>query len=311
MALSAEQIEFRKGGIGGSDAAVVLGVSPWKSALELWLEKTGQVEDTKESTRLSAGSFLEPFIAAEVQRGRVIAHGEGRHLDRICSGKQLLGEGGEMLTHPDHPFMLANTDRTIGGAKVGDRWIPSGILEIKTAGEWAFKRGWGQGVPLYYQVQCQHYMAVTGARFAIVACLEGLERVHVWELKRDDHFIIERLIPKLADFWAKVESKTPPQVDDSDSCARALRLMYPEPEPAKVIDLGEDADRIHAIANEHALIGKEIRGLAAARRGLANQLAAAFQDAEEVHMGDGTIIKKQKSGKGYTYKVEEPKEVVA
>ena len=305
--LTREQIEFRKGGIGGSDAAAVLGASPWKSALELWLEKTGRTDDSKESTRLSVGSFLEPFIAAEVQRGRVIAHGNGKHLERILGGKQLLGEGGEMLTHPEHPFMLANTDRTIGGAKVGDRWIPSGILEIKTAGEWAFKRGWSHGVPLYYQVQCQHYMAVTGARFAIVACLEGLERVHVYELARDDAFIDGRLIPACAEFWGMVESGTPPPPDDTESAARALAIMYPEPEPAKVANVfEEEAEKMRAIANEYAIIGKEIAGLGATRRGLANQLAAAFKDAEVIQVADGTQIKKVRSGRGFKYTVKEP-----
>ena len=123
-------LEVRKTGIGGSDAAASVGLCPYKSQLELWLEKTGRdaglekPDSTDTSEPVYWGTVLEPIVAGAYARKT------GRKLRRIHA----------VLQHPSHPFMLANVDREIIGAPGVQ------ILECKTAGEHGAKL-WRDGVP--------------------------------------------------------------------------------------------------------------------------------------------------------------------
>ena len=65
--LSKEQwLQYRQQGIGGSDVASLLGLSKWKSALELWLEKTGQADAfSVENEAMYWGNVLEPVIRTQ------------------------------------------------------------------------------------------------------------------------------------------------------------------------------------------------------------------------------------------------------
>ena len=110
MSLTAEQLQARSRGIGGSDAAVALGLSPWKSALELFHEKrapAGSVENVP-TEPMRWGTLLEPVIRQEYSNrtGRVVRVPE------------------TTLVHPAHAFMLANVD----GVTTDGR-----LLEVKTS----------------------------------------------------------------------------------------------------------------------------------------------------------------------------------
>ena len=310
--LTSEQIEFRKTGIGGSDAAAVLGISPWKSPLELWLEKTGRKADSiSDSTALRLGSFAEPFIAAEVMRGDVVVHWsdepaalEKRVMTRIASGKQPLAPGLDMIRHPERPYMSANTDR---GIMAVDHSItrPWGVVELKTAGSRGFYLGWRNGVPLHYQIQCQHYMAVTGALFAVVACLDlAHQTVHAYFLERDNAFIDGKLIPSCVDFWSMVEAGEMPPVDDSRSCSDALSILYPEPNPEIA---GEFGDHDTAIVRQYEDTKRKLRELQARERGFKNLILETLKDSASATLTDGGLIRRVKSGRGYTLKVQEAK----
>src|SRR6267142_5704216 len=61
----------RRSGVGGSDVAAILGLSPWKSAMDVWLEKKGLLEETSDPNReflLELGTQLEPVIARLYER---------------------------------------------------------------------------------------------------------------------------------------------------------------------------------------------------------------------------------------------------
>ena len=80
-------LEYRKQGIGGSDAAVACGISRYKSPVELWLEKTGQLPNQEAGEAAYWGTQLEPFVradpyqAAPSECGAPLHAGEpGRHL---------------------------------------------------------------------------------------------------------------------------------------------------------------------------------------------------------------------------------------
>jgi len=212
-----EWLEIRKGGIGSSDAAAAVGLNPYKSPLELWLEKTGQDQELPklnpddESSPAYWGTLLEPIVAAHYTKRT------GRKVRRINA----------VLQHPSQPWMLANIDREI----LGDESVQ--ILECKTAGLNG-ARLWKEGVPEYVQLQVMHQLAVTGKRAADVAVLICGQELQVHRIERDEQ-MISQLIALERAFWSYVESAQPPPADGSDSADRALRCLYPN-------DSGESLD---------------------------------------------------------------------
>ncbi|WP_321872992.1 YqaJ viral recombinase family nuclease [Burkholderia ubonensis] len=202
-------LSVRRTGIGGSDAAATVGLNPYTSALELWMEKTGRADslphaDPNDTTSPTYwGTLLEPIVAASYTKQT------GNRVRRVNA----------VLRHPTIPWMLANLDREIVG-------VPDvQILECKTAGEFG-SRLWRGGVPEYVQIQVQHQLAVTGKQAAHVAVLLCGQALEVHRIERDDA-LIGRLIELEARFWRFVKSDTPPPADGSESADRALRHLYP------------------------------------------------------------------------------------
>lgn len=202
-------LAVRRTGIGSSDAAAAVGLNPYMSPLELWLDKTGRAEglprpDPEDTTSPTYwGALLEPIIAA------VYTKQTGNKVRRVNA----------VLRHPTIPFMLANLDREIVGARDVQ------ILECKTAGEFG-ARLWSNGVPEYVELQVQHQLAVTGKQAAHVAVLLCGQALEVFRIERDER-LIARLVELEARFWRFVEADTPPPADGSESADRALRHLYP------------------------------------------------------------------------------------
>lgn len=217
-----EWLAARKQGIGGSDAAAAVGLNPYKSQLELWLEKTGRdgnlpkSDPSDEESPMYWGNILEPIVAAHYTKRT------GRRVRRINA----------ILQHPDPGlyWMLANLDREVLGSDEVQ------ILECKTAGING-ARLWKEGVPEYVLLQVQHQLAVTGKQAADVAVLLGGQKLEIHRIHRDE-ILIARLIQLEQDFWRYVEADTPPPADGSESAGTALRCLYPE-------DLGNTVDFSH------------------------------------------------------------------
>ncbi|RBM03657.1 endonuclease [Acidithiobacillus ferridurans] len=198
-----EWLQWRNLGIGSSDAPVAIGMSRYKSPLELWIEKTGKKmpDDLRNKDAVFWGTTLEPIVA------NVYAEKTGKKVRRVNS----------VLQHPEHPFMLANLDRIVEGG---------GVLEIKTAGLRS-QGQWEEGVPLAYQIQVLHQLAVTGKAWADVAVLIGGQEFRIYRIERDETRITQ-LLELEKTFWQHVERQTPPEADGSDSSHRALLLLYPQ-----------------------------------------------------------------------------------
>jgi putative phage-type endonuclease len=203
-------LQVRKGGIGSSDAAAAVGLNPYQSQLELWLEKTGRAPvappgdgGADDLSPMYWGSLLEPIVAAHYTRRT------GHKVRRINA----------VLQHPEHPWMLANIDREVLGAPDVQ------LLECKTAGiqgAWL----WRDGVPEYVQLQVQHQLAVTGKQAAEVAVLLGGQELQIFRIERDEE-LIAQLITLEREFWGYVERDQEPPADGSESADRALRVLYP------------------------------------------------------------------------------------
>ena len=211
-------LAIRKQGIGSSDAATAVGLNPYKSQLELWMEKTGRdgslpkADPHDELSPMYWGNILEPIVAAHYTKRT------GHRVRRINA----------VLQHPDPslPWMLANIDREVTGSNEVQ------ILECKTAGING-ARLWKEGVPEYVQLQVMHQLAVTGKQAADVAVLLCGQHLEIHRIERNDT-LITRLIELERHFWHYVETDSPPPADGSASADLALRCLYPEDEGQSV-----------------------------------------------------------------------------
>ena len=217
-------LQFRKQGIGSSDAAAACGIHPYLSMLELWMIKTGRMESSIDESNNSIdgysplywGNTLEPMVAKYYQEHT------GNKVRRVNA----------ILQHPDNHFMLANLDYAITGSDEVQ------ILECKTAGEQGAKL-WKHGVPLYVTCQVQHQLAVTGKTAAHICVLLCGHEAKIYKVERDER-LIESIIEQERLFWQYVATDTPPTPDHSESAARALKQLYPNPKPSSKVDLRDD-----------------------------------------------------------------------
>ena len=190
--LTKKQLKERHNSIGGSDAAVTCGVSPWKTPLALWLEKTGEVTppDIGNMDAVWWGSQLESLIAER-------AH------DKY--GLEIR-QSHTMVKHPTLDFMHAMIDGKIVGKKQG--------VEIKTTSGYNLDQ-WGEegssDIPLHYLLQCVHYQIVKGwtdLPWIVLLLIDGRE-LRQYEVPFDKE-LAEMLMEKEHDFWNKVMTVVQP-----------------------------------------------------------------------------------------------------
>ena len=200
-----EWLQIRSTGIGSSDAAAAIGLSSYKCSLSLWLEKTGrqQPEDLSNKEAVVWGTVMEPVLA------KMYAERTGRKVRRVNA----------VLQHPEHPFMLANLDREVITES------GTGVLEIKTAGFYSAQQ-WEDGVPVAYQCQVLHQLAVTGHAWADVAVLIAGQEFRIYRIERDDDKIAD-LIQREAQFWSWVTNNQQPDPDGSYDAQQALLSLFP------------------------------------------------------------------------------------
>lgn len=211
----------RTSGLGGSDIAAMCGLTKYKTPLQLYMEKRGElIEDQEDSTRLRFGRRLEKPVADE------FAYVTGRKVWR------------ERVTqrHPEHKQFLANIDRWqlkddhIGIGTNGTK----GVYEGKTA-DWTQRPLWTQGgVPDMYYLQLQWYLYVTGCSFGSYGVLFGLGDFHFFDVDRDDNTIAT--IEGLAlDFWRRVQEGEPPDWTFGEAGANLAKRLYAKATPKKAI----------------------------------------------------------------------------
>lgn len=268
-------LEVRKRGIGSSDAAAAVGLNPYKSQLELWLEKTGRdgnlpkTDPHDETSPTYWGNLLEPIVAAHYTRRT------GNKVRRINA----------VLQHP-HPsllWMLANIDREVIGSDEVQ------ILECKTAGING-ARLWRDGVPEYVQLQVQHQLAVTGKTSADVAVLLGGQDLQIHRIQRDEG-LIARLIQLERHFWHYVETDTPPPADGSDSADLALRCLYPQ-DYGQTVDFSQNAT-LSATFSDLVQVRLSLADLESQEAQLKQTLQQAMGDASKAVFETGSVTWKK------------------
>ncbi|MFJ7700032.1 YqaJ viral recombinase family protein [Lysinibacillus fusiformis] len=250
-----EWLDARRAGIGGSDVGAIMGFNQYKSAYQVFLEKTGQYHEEVDNEAVYFGNALEDFVAQE------FAKRTGKKVRRL----------NKMLVHPEHDFMLANLDRVV----VGER----AVLECKTASEYV-KEAWeGEEIPASYLCQVHHYLAVTGFEKAYIAVLVGGNKFIWKEIERDEEFI-QILIDREKDFWENhVLQDVAPPVDGSDATNELIKKMYPQDDGTAIMLTKDDDVLLDAIDS----ISSEIKALEQQKKEYENQLKLKLENATEGH----------------------------
>lgn len=264
-------LDTRNTGIGGSDAAAVVGVSQFKSPLKLWMEKTGAVEpdDLSEQKNVKWGNLIEPILASEYAR--------------LHPGVKVKRKNA-VLRSKDHPFMLATLDRTVMCPERG-----RGGWEGKTTG-WFAGQSWGDesdpsSVPDAYQLQVQHYMAVTGWDFFDVSGLIGGQDDRHYTILRDQD-VIDALVEAEGRFWQMVQDCVMPDLTGAADESSALLALFPKASE-EVLDLST-ATAIQ-LAEQHVAAKRTIEQADAIRKKCASELKALMGDHSKATAGAATI----------------------
>ncbi|EAD6933705.1 hypothetical protein AAV15_14375 [Listeria monocytogenes] len=244
----------RRQGIGGSDAGIIMGLNKYKTAFELWLDKTGQIlPDESAGEAAYWGNQMEEVVAKEFEKR---------------TGKKVR-RSNMMYQHPEHDFMLANVDRFIVGEDA--------LLECKTASAYLAKEWESDEVPATYLVQIQHYLAVTGKSKAYVAVLIGGNKFIWKEIERDEE-LINQIIAFELDFWeTNIKGHVAPALDGSSAAEKYLKDRFAKSEDKQIIL----PKTFNEYLTERANLERDIKLLETRKKEIDNNIKGHMESAEK------------------------------
>lgn len=275
MTTRSDWLAERKTGIGSSDAAAVLGLSRYKSALAVWLDKVGQAQPEAMNDAMRWGLWLEPALAT--------AYTERTGLAAVVPPRAL-------YRHPDRFWQIASPDRLAEGR----------IVELKTAGHRQANEWGDEGtdeIPEPYLIQVQHQMSVLDLPRADVAVLIGGQDFRVYSVARSEP-LIERLTEIEGDFWEHVLRREAPPADwTHPATPQLIESMY-QPNDGKTVMLPPEAEKLVELYEFYA---DQARDGDTAKKQVRAELVALLGDASLGLLNDGRRVKRKVTErKGYT-----------
>lgn len=263
-----EWLKHRQAGIGGSDASCIAGLNPWKSAIQLYMEKKEEDPQEIKSLRMELGNRLEGLVA---------------ELFTEETGLKVRNVNG-ILKNDKYPFALANIDRAIVGEKA--------FLECKTTNSYALKE-WEEGVPAHYEIQCLHYMAITGATHCYIAALIG-NSDFIWHKIERDQETIDYLMQIEKDFWENnIEKDVVPMPDGSDAYSEYLKKKY-DKSNGQTIELHLLENGIGKL-NRYDEIVSDIKTLESEKKLIEQEIQFHMEEFEVAKIGDRKVTWKTSS----------------
>ena len=300
-----EWLMKRKCGIGGSDASSILGFNPYKSSMAVYLEKIDEIglkgksvaqssndnedsgskekvgaqnsdnnfsnelkedyvyKDDKNNYKMELGNKLKSFVASEFM---------------LKTGKKVRNING-ILRNDKYPFAIANIDRAVVGEKA--------FLECKVTNSFN-KKEWEKTIPIHYQIQMNHYMAVSGATHCYVAVLIGNEELVIHKLERDKEMIDE--IMKLEEmFWNNcILGDKLPMPDGSNDYSKTLDILYKDSKEEELILFEAES-----ILERYDEVVKLYKDFEKEKKAIEQYLKLQMQNYEIAYVGDRKITWKK------------------
>lgn len=209
MGITEKQRESRRTHLGSSDMAAILGLSPWSNAYDVYLEKTGKVEDRKESKVLARGNYLEPAILnyAEDKLGKLT-----RNQYRVAEGFPLAANVDAIVVATGKPVEAKSQ-----GAFVDEYWGDEG----------------GDEIPDRVIIQCHVHMLCTNQDYCHVPVYLAFREFQMFGVAKDS-VIMDVIRDKSMEFWEDFVEKDipPPDVIPSFDMAKRMRRT-----PGKVVKI--------------------------------------------------------------------------
>lgn len=241
--------------LGGSDVAGILGISPWKTQLDVYLDKVQprvREYDPDRERLFSRGKRMEPYVIDLLQEE---------------TGLQIVRRG-QRYIDPELPFVAAEIDAE---AETGEN------IEIKTSSPFK-SREWGEEqtdeIPVYYTAQAMHGMMVTGAPVCVFGVLIGADDFRVYRIERDEE-TIAGIRAKEIEFWQRVMRKDAPE----PTTVQDVFTLYGKNDSGAAIAANEaiEAD-VLSLKNYN----EDLKRL--------SKLATACEDRIKLYMGDASTL---------------------
>ena len=252
-------LEERRKGLGGSDAAAVVGLNAYTSPYALWADKTGRLPPREDNEAMRQGRDLEGYVASRWEEAT------GKKARRVNA----------ILRNPDIPFAHANIDRMVVGEHAG--------LELKTTSVLNLKKFRNGEYPPNYYCQCCHYMMVTGAERWYLGVLVLNQGFYEYVIDRDEDEI-KALRDAEEAFWSLVESDTPPPVDGSGATTEALQAIFTDDNGEGVELFGMDG----RLAQWFALVRQE-KEIERQKEEIKQELMKTMGEAQRGYGGIGLV----------------------
>ena len=244
-------LKYRKKGITGTDAGAICGLNPYSSAFQIYQDKiTDEIEEF-DNESMRQGRDLEEYVA------RRFSEETGLKVRRANA----------IFQNEENPFMLADFDRLIVGQKAG--------LECKTVSPYSSDK-WNDGnIPLHYQMQVQHYLAVSGFDCWYIAAVVFGREFLIRKIERDEE-LINYLIDIERGFWYNnVLAGIMPEPDGSDNCSEMIAKMYFKGQENKTINLSGYKE----ILDRRADLDKLIKKMEKEKKEIDQKIKMEMQDA--------------------------------
>lgn len=271
-------LALRQSGIGGSDIAAILGVSPYATAYDVYQSKTQPLSDEDMNEFAYWGTVLEDTVAREFSKR------SGLKIQNV----------NYLMRHPTHRFAIANIDRAVvnrdvsGNVRFKDGKLTTDqIVEIKTASEYVGKN-WGNEdsdeVPDQYQCQAQWYMGVTGVEVCHMAVLIGGNKYRQYRIERNQD-LINVLFETAHDFW---HNYVLAGVEPDATTLQNAKDKYPRHNPDTTLDVEPDSETAKVFEHYESLKAQE-KEVKAALELAQTDLICQMQDNEALAI-DGEVV---------------------
>lgn len=253
----------RKTYLGSGDISAILGLSPWRTPLDVFLDKTvGQQPITDEGRLkiLNRGKRLEPYVIDMLcmEHDIQVTHRNHRYIDKT------------------HPFIAAEIDaETTCGRNV----------EAKTTFDYYDRNDWGNEltdqIPVYYNAQGQHGMMVTDAPSTLFPVMLGIDDFRVYEVFRDEE-VIAGIREAEVEFWDRIQRNDPPPATKVSDVLR----MFPKDNGKKI----QATDHILRVFNDLKAKTKELKFLDSECNDLADEIKLFMLDASALSYGARQLL---------------------
>ncbi len=205
-----EWLKARRAGVGASDIAAIMGISPWSTPFQVWASKVAEIPEDEGNEAMRWGHILENVI-----------------LDEWGVENRLVFDRDQLIRSIDVPIMMATLD---GLTMTADGF--EAVAEAKNRAEWSW-----DSIPEHYYAQVQWQLAVTGYQIGYLIVLFAGRHLETFEIEADNDYQTRQILAA-SEFWKLVEANEPPPTDGADNPLMASLWPY---HTEQAVEVGADA----------------------------------------------------------------------